>query len=832
MQRNRSRASALVSVVASIASVASIVLVFTVELVASAASNDNHIEWNGVFSDSTWREPRYPEKGESFRVEVRVFQGDLTGARVRTWDGETRRFDMVWVRNEGPYDIWRADVDGTEEDFLCYRFELIDGSDTDYYNGMGASGSAPSHGDFLINTTELGSYPLGPTPEDGGAVFRVWAPNAETVSVAGTFNGWNASAHPLRKVQGFWQGRVPNVPLNSEYKYVIRHPDEEELIWRTDPRARRQTSSVGNSIVYQSTYEWGDREWETPYFEDMIIYELHVGSFSGEDDGVSHYPGRFRDVVNSHLDHLVELGVNVVELMPLTEFAGEMSWGYNPSFQFAPESSYGSPDDLKYLIDQCHQAGIAVILDVVFNHMGGTDLAGNLLDFDGEEIYFYPDDNGYRDTPWGPRPDYGRVQVRDYIRDTIRYWLEEFHIDGFRVDGTDFIKVNEEGWRVLQDIAQITDTVSRKAIVISEQLPNDPAVTVPISAGGAGSDAQWNDAFHDALRDALGAASFGDPDMGRLVSGMNHFDFSGTRAVNYIESHDEAAVHGRAPTVADGSNPHSQYAYGRGKLVYGLVMFTAGIPMILHGQEFMEDRRFGDSRDHRLQWSYKDRYADYYRACRDMTRLRRAAPALRSNGHQNIFHVNESANVIAWHRWTDSGRDLVVVANFNNDDFGNYCLGMPLGGEWYEVLNTDAGVYGGRNRGNGGSVEANGGGMHGLPHSACVSIPRMSVVVFGRERYEIDLPGFLRSDCNGDAKLDISDAVRMLRNLFLDLGVEVECHDACDANDDGVEDISDAVYALDFLFQHSFGTRPPSAPWPECRETVPELGCTSECSFQ
>jgi 1,4-alpha-glucan branching enzyme len=804
-------------------------LLLAATLPLCAASNDNRVEWAGVFSSSTWRSPEHPGSGESFTVELRVYRGDITGAKVRTWDGETRRFDMVWVRNDGVYDIWRARVDGTEEDSLYYRFEITDGDDVDYYNSLGMTGGAPSSGDFVINTTSLGPFPLGATIDGGTTVFRVWAPNADEVFVAGSFNGWNASSRPMTKVAGVWQTRVPSVGHGARYKYVIENGGER--LWRTDPRARRQTNSVGDSVVWRSDYDWGDDDWVTPYFEDMIIYELHVGTFSGGGDGVTHYPGHFRDVVDRHLDHLLELGINVIELMPIGEFAGEMSWGYNPSFQFAPESSYGSPDDLKYLVDRCHQSGIAVILDVVFNHMGGSDLAGNLLDYDGEEIYFYPEGNGYRETPWGPRLDYGRTQVRQYIRDTIRSWLEEYHVDGFRVDGTDFIKVNAEGWSVLKEIVQTTDTISRKAIVIGEQLPNDPAVTVSIDAGGAGMDSQWNDAFHDNLRNAIGAAAFGDPNMGALAQGMNHFDFGGTKAVNYIESHDESAVNGRVTEAADGNDPHSVYAYGRGKMSYGLVMFTAGIPMILHGQEFMEDRRFGDSRGHRIQWSYKDEYRDYFRACRDMTRLRSAIPSLRSDGYQNVFHVNESGNVVAWHRWTSSGDDVVIVASLNNSDFNEYCLGMPLPGEWREIFNSDAGAYGGRNRGNGGRIDANGGGRDGLPHSACIVLPRMGLLVFARRSVDVQLPGFLRGDCNGDGRIDISDAVRHLLELFGG-APGGDCPDACDANGDDRGDVSDALYVLNYLFVRPlFGPppSPPPGPWPSCREFVPRRDCDREC---
>lgn len=788
-----------------------------------AAGNDDNVEWFGVYSDPGFRSPRYPRKGEAFQVELRVFQGDITGATVRTWDGDERRYPMVWVRNQDGHDIWRGTVSGTSSDFVYYRFEIRDGTDLDHYNALGMWDEAPSHGDFLIDITEFGGSPLGSSLAEGGVIFRVWAPNASTASVAGDFNGWSASAHRLSYNAGIWQGYVPNAGVGDEYKFVL-----DGDLWRTDPYARVQTDSVGNSIVADpEAYTWGDAAWVTPFFEDMVLYELHVGSFSGEEDGSLHYPGRFRDVVDRHLDHLVELGVNMIELMPVNEFAADRSWGYNPSFLYAIESAYGHPDDLKYLIDQCHQSDIGVLVDVVYNHMGATDLAGNLLEYDGEEIYFYPPGSPFRETPWGPRLDYGRREVREYLRNNIRYWIQEFHVDGFRLDGTAFVNVNAEGWQLLKDIAEVTDTLSRKVIVTAEHLPNDPAVTRPLHEGGAGIDAQWNDAFHDNLRQAIRDAAFGDPNMSSVAAGINHFELGGgTSVVHYIESHDEAAVHGRVPVEADPSDPTSRWARGRSRVASALVLFSAGIPMLLQGQELLESRPFGDAPENRIRWGNRERHAGFFRFMKDAIHLRRSLPALRSSGQQNVFHVNDGAEVLALQRWTDSGGDVVVVVSLSNEDFDTYQLGFPQPGTWYEILNGESALYGGRNIGNGGQVSAVGPPLHGFGQSASVVLPRMGVLVFARERLVVEPEaGFLRGDCNGDGGLDLSDAVSSLGMLFL--GDEPgDCLASCDANDDGEVDISDAVYSLSFLF---LGAAQPPAPWPLCGPAADVLPCAREC---
>ena len=186
---------------------------------------------------------------------------------------------MFWIRNDGPYDVWRGTVDGSGSDYIYYFFEITDGADRDYYNALGMWSDQPPHGDFLVNLTSLGSFPLGATADGNGAVFRVWAPNADSAAVVGSFNNWNMNADPLTNIQGFWQGKVSSVSNNAEYKYVFQNDGD---LWRTDPRALAQVNSVGNSLFKNSQYVWNDSEWVTPYFEDMVIYELHVGSFSGE----------------------------------------------------------------------------------------------------------------------------------------------------------------------------------------------------------------------------------------------------------------------------------------------------------------------------------------------------------------------------------------------------------------------------------------------------------------------------------------------------------------------------------------------------------------------
>jgi 1,4-alpha-glucan branching enzyme len=283
---------------------------------------------------------------------------------------------------------------------------------------------------------------MGALPYTGGVAFRVWAPFASAVSVAGTFNAWNKGATPLtHEGGGYWSCDVTGAAIGDEYKFVVDNPGAGGQRWKNDPYARSLTNSIGNSIVAETSFTFTAGGYATPPWNEMVIYELHVGSFRF-DPASANGRGNF-DTVIGQLDYLRDLGINTIQLMPSDEFAGDISWGYNPSYIFAIESSYGGPNGLRRLVDAAHARGIAVIYDVVYNHLGPDDL--DLWQFDGWSqdghggIYFYND--WRRVTPWGEtRPDYGRGEVRQYLRDNALRWLEERRCDGLRWDATGWIR--------------------------------------------------------------------------------------------------------------------------------------------------------------------------------------------------------------------------------------------------------------------------------------------------------------------------------------------------------------------------------------------------------
>ena len=542
---------------------------------------------------------------------------------------------------------------------------------------------------------------MGAIVHPRGAGFRVWAPHATAVSVIGGFNDWSGEADPMTgEGNGFWYGFVAGVRPGQEYKYLIRNGDQ--VLQRVDPYAFQVTNSVGNGIVYDhAAFDWRGDSFVCPPHNELVIYELHVGSFAAEQGQVGTFEG-----VQANIDHFQRLGVSAIQLMPSAEFAGDYSWGYNPAHIFAVESAYGGPDALKTLVREAHRAGIAVIMDVVYNHFGPSDL--NLWQFDGWSengkggIYFY---NDWRSaTPWGDtRPDYGRGEVRSFIRDNAGMWLGDFHVDGLRFDMTPYMRSVDAGLLDLPDGWSLQSWVNRwireqfpDAITIAEDLKGEPRVT-STGPDGAGYHAQWEAKFVHPVRQAIIVAS----DAYRSVSAVadavsNHYGDTYGRVI-YTESHDEVA-NGRArvPQEVEPDDPGGYWAQKRSTLGAGLVFTAPGIPMIFQGQEFLEGGWFRDNVP--LDWNRNDEYHGIVRLYRDLIELRRdcrsTTKGLKGSGLR-IIHANEELNLLAFQRWYDHGPldDVVVIANLDADPRQDYRIGMPTTGEWKLRFNSDAKIY-------------------------------------------------------------------------------------------------------------------------------------------
>jgi 1,4-alpha-glucan branching enzyme len=591
---------------------------------------------------------------------------------------------------------------------------------------------------------------MGAIPGAKSVTFRVWAPNAKGVYVAGTFNNWSKTSTSLeRDGNGYWSIDVPEAKTEDEYRFWIHGP--KGPLSRIDPYARKVTNSVGNGVVYDpKAFDWGKDEFHMATGNELVIYEMHVGTFNVKQEG---HPGTF-DSATDKLSYLQSLGINAVEVMPVMQFPGDFSWGYNPCHPFAVETIYGGPDAFKRFVKAAHEHGIAIIVDVVYNHFGPSDL--DLWQFDGWSendkggIYFYNDRRA--NTPWGDtRPDYGRGEVRQYLRDNALMWLEEYHADGLRWDAIPYIRNIEgrdgdppddipEGWGLMQ---RINDEVRQRfpgSITIAEGMHNNAWVTKDVAAGGAGFNSQWDSEFVNAIRHAVIALDDKSRDLGAVCKAIEYrYDLDVFRRVIFTESHDEVA-NGRArvPEEIWPGNVDSWFSKKRSTLGGAFVLTSPGIPMIFEGQELLEDHWFQDKVP--INWSRVEDEHGILGMYRDLIALRRNLSGVtRGLCGQNvhIFHFDDSAKMLAFHRWDKQGPtdDVVVVVNMTNQARNDYLIGFPRAGLWKTRLNSDSYNYGAHFANHSTpDLEAHEQGMDGLPSSGKISIGPYTMVIFSQDK--------------------------------------------------------------------------------------------------
>jgi len=589
----------------------------------------------------------------------------------------------------------------------------------------------------------------GAAPYKSGSRFRVWAPNADDVYMVGTFNDWDKNAHRMNKnPDGWWSTDVSGAKPGDEYRYRIITAGRDYL--RIDPYARRVTSSAGNTIITKLYRKVTSEEFTPPALNEMVIYELHIGTFGKQ--GAQSGPGNLEGAID-RLTYLKELGINAVEVMPLAEFAGGYSWGYNPSNIFAVESDYGTPRTFREFVDECHRLGLAVIMDVVYNHFGPSDL--NLWQFDGWNendkggIYFY---NDWRaQTPWGEtRPDYGRKEVREYIRDNALMWLREFCVDAQRWDMTAFIRNvhgqdNDpgsdlpDGWSLMQWVNKEIRKHKPGAFTIAEDLQNNAFLTRDPKDGGAGFNAQWAAPFVHAIRTALTGAEDKFRDMNAVRDAIAHrYYLNAFERVIYTESHDEVSNgKARVPEEVDPGKASSWAAKKKSALGAVLVFTAPGIPMIFQGQEFLEDDWFHDQDP--IDWTKKDRFAGILQLYKDLIafRLNRSGFTRGLCGQEvDVYHINQDDKIIAYHRWESGGpRDsVVVVANFSAQSQKDYPIALPAQGTWIVRFNSDSRYYDQEfgDIGNS-SVHAEAGGKDGLPAQGRINVAAYSALILSQD---------------------------------------------------------------------------------------------------
>jgi 1,4-alpha-glucan branching enzyme len=587
---------------------------------------------------------------------------------------------------------------------------------------------------------------MGAIPYANGVAFRVWAPNAQKVSVIGSFNDWQADTDTcIHEENGFWYADLSHAKPGDEYKFHL--VNGEQQLERIDPYAKIVTNSVGSGVIPSpDLFEPVETGFQMPAWNELVIYELHIGTFNGEEGKV----GTFDSAIE-RLPHLKALGINAVEIMPIAEFAGDYSWGYNPAHPYAIESAYGGAEGFKRFLTAAHEAGIAVIVDVVYNHFGPSDMS--LWQFDGWSendkggIYFY---NDWRSsTPWGDtRPDYGRGEVRQYIFDNAMMWLEDYQADGLRYDMTLYIRSVEasaqdliaEGWSLLQWINSEVQVRHPGKITIAEDLQNSPELTSQKEHGGANFSSQWDAGFVHPIREALIEPDDGKRSMTAVRDALlNQYNQDVFQRVIYTESHDEVA-NGKQRLVSeiDPSEHPNRYAIKRSTLGAALVLTAPGIPMLLQGQEFLRDQWFRDDRP--IDWHRAEEYADITTMYRDLINLRlnRAGFSAGLSGqHTEVYHVNDTDKLIAMHRWKEGGAgdDVVVVFNFAEGRKENYVIGLPQGGEWKLRFNSDTTIYNEEmDETPSGDITANAEGHDGLGFSAPITIGAYACLIYTQDK--------------------------------------------------------------------------------------------------
>jgi 1,4-alpha-glucan branching enzyme len=570
----------------------------------------------------------------------------------------------------------------------------------------------------------------GAVPYDGGVTFRTWAKFAEAVYVRGDFNNWQLTHALAPEGDGWWSCDVAYAKAGDKYRFAVSPAGD-----KIDPYARMVEPSAREAIIVDDDFPWQCHDFVMPPWHELVIYEMHVGSYP--DEPVA--PHRMLDAIlaDEEIGHLKDLGVNAVELMAAGQLSGDESWGYNPSYIYAVESAYGGPHALKRFVDRLHAHGIAVLLDVVYHHLGPSELSIWRYDGWGEfyepfrncrghgdgdaemgGIYFY---NDWRaDTPWGHknRPDYGRPEVREYLRDNALMWLQEYRLDGLHLDATHYIR-NVRGWNHVPPddptclggwgwnlLCWINDSVRDShpwKITIAEDRQGDESLTRPTSEGGAGFGSQWDRRFVQSVREVLQQPFDHDRDLEKIRSAVEYRPHGwATQRVIYTESHHDVARgfgKRRLPDLIWPGNAEGWMAKKRSMLGAVLVFTSPGIPMVFQGQEVFEIKPFDPhARPSPIDWDRRERYQGIYALYRDLIRLRRNwfdhTAGLRGHGVR-VFHAYPGSKVLAFHRWEQGGPgdDVVVVLNFENRAYPHYTIGFPRPGRWKMRLNTDGRCY-------------------------------------------------------------------------------------------------------------------------------------------
>src|SRR5690625_2818011 len=605
-----------------------------------------------------------------------------------------------------------------------------------------------------------------------GYRFAVWAPHANSVAVIGDFNNWIGTDYPLEKVtaEGLWIGFFVDIPKNTPYKYAVETNDRE-VLFKADPYARQSEVRPATASLTTSpcTYEWQDTHWQksrqhfNPYQSPISIYEAHLGSWKlkttkkiipTDTRDISEFYS-YRELADELIPYVTSLGFSHIEVLPLSEHPFDLSWGYQTTGYFSVTSRYGSPDDFKYFVDQCHQANLGVIMDWVPGHFCKDDFA--LRQFDGYPLYEYEDPRKAEKKSWGTLSfDFGRPEVQSFLISNALFWFEEYHIDGIRVDAVasmlnlnfdkndDEEKIynshgnedNLEAFALIRKLNEVVFSFVPHALMMAEDSSDLPLVTAPTDVGGLGFNFKWNMGWMNDMLEYMETDSVHRKWHHNLLT----FSFMYTHSENFLLplSHDEV-VHGKK-SLLDKMPGDQWQQFANLRLLYGYMMTHPGKKLLFMGGELAQYAEWKDKEQldwHLLQYPLHN---GLYEFVRSLNSFYQEHPALyeldhNPNGFQWIDPHNMDQSVIAFRRRSSVPEDeVIIICNFTPVVHYDYKIGVPTPGTYQEIFNSDAIKFGGSDQLNEGDYYSIPRKSHGLLQHIKIKVPPLAIAVFKKEK--------------------------------------------------------------------------------------------------
>ncbi len=587
-----------------------------------------------------------------------------------------------------------------------------------------------------------------------GVLFSVWAPNAERVSVVGDFNNWDGRCNQMRNRGGcgVWELFIPDISQGVLYKFEIRNRESGEILTKTDPygkqfQLRPETAAI---IPAKESYPWQDSQWKSQHQGDnwlhapCSVYEVHLSSWQQSDDGNFL---NYRELAHRLAHYAQEMGFTHIELLPITEHPLDASWGYQTTGYFAPTSRFGTPDDFRYFVDYCHQQGVGVILDWVPAHFPKDSFA--LARFDGTPLYEHEDPRKGEHRDWGTLIyNFGRNEVKNFLLASAVYWLEEFHIDGLRVDAVasmlyldysreagDWVpnkhggRENLEAIDFLRELNTITHSQCPGTFVVAEESTAWPQVTRPTYLGGLGFSMKWNMGWmHDTLSYFSQDPIYRTYNHDKLTFGLL---YSFTENFMLPFSHDEV-VHGKGSMLNKMPGDEWQRCANL-RLLYTYMYTYPGKKLLFMGCEFGQGIEWNHAQG--LEWQLLDypHHQGIQHLVKDLNHLYRQASPLHANDFQeqgfSWIDCHDSAQSVISYQRNDGDECYIIILNCTPVPREHYRLGMPRAGSYTEVINSDSAYYGGSNQGNAEIIQTEDIAWMGQAQSISITLPPLAALV-------------------------------------------------------------------------------------------------------